>query len=379
MKYQFITATMFCVALSACGGGGGDNDEDVGPFTPVELPPATNTGGVAETDPAETVPPTTVPPTTVPPVTQPPVTQPPVTQPPVSQPPVSQPPVSQPPVSQPPVSQPPIGGSSSQSEDQLLNQGTSQSPVSAWACSVPDDTELDGLLIVLGFYGQGDGIFGLLDPDSGMVFGDQTPYTFDASGNATFITPLDDGTSLTVVLAAPVFIDGTTFTSSIGDGVDETFPTTCALIEIGTDTGTGNQPELPTTGSGDLEAQLLNAGTQANPLGGWTCEGFLFGFYGSGQGRFGAGDNFNTIQYTVTSADGIELSDGINTGSLSSIQFTGPDNFSTTFFNGEDTLGIECTRRELSLAQADSRTSGLSLLKSMQFDKSLTVDQMPRL
>ena len=67
---------------------------------------------------------------------------------------------------------------------------------------------------------------------------------------------------------------------------------------------------------------------------------------------------------------------------MSSIQFSGPDNFSTLLFGGSDTLGIDCTRDvTITLAQAEFtefRSSDQSKLKSSLFDKGLMAERMPK-
>ena len=292
-------------------------------------------------------------------------------------------PTSTQPTSTQPTSTQPTQPINSTSEDQLLNQGTSQAPGTAWACSIPNDSDF----AVLGFYGQGDGIIGALEP-SGAITGTQAPYVFDASGNATFTVQVESG-PLAIVLAAPNFIDGTNFTSGLTVGNEPRFETNCELFGL-TAAGGGSEPETgPTTGGGsggDLESRLLNSGTQANPAGGWSCEGLLLGFYGAGQGRIGQSDgngggSFNTMEYSIVGADELEIFANGVTGTMSSFQFSGPDNFSTVVFDGSDTLGLDCTRQqfELASASAESRTTDLSKLKSALSAKGLIAEQLPKL
>ena len=396
MKLQYFTATILCVALSACSSSDDGDDSPSIPTDTTSTTPA-DTNQPAETDPDETTttigqPAETDPTEATSPIDQTEGTDPGEEDPIDTNPGVGNPTETGPIETNPttPVTQPPSGGSDGQSEDQLLNQGTSESPINAWACSVPVDVLDDGSSFVFGFYGEGDGIFGILATD-GAVTGGPTAYSFGASGDAALIVEFNDGTTQTVILRAPTFTDGTSFSSSINDGGDAEFTTNCRLIQFadgadggtdtGTDTGTntGTGTGTPAADGGNLESQLLNAGTLANPAEGWTCEGFLFGFYGAGEGRIGAGSSFNIMNYVVTGADEVEISANGTIGNLLAIQFSGADNFSTDFFDGSNTFTIDCTRFELSLssAQADSTTTGLSALKSIRFDRNLAVKQMP--
>lgn len=226
-------------------------------------------------------------------------------------------------------------------EDQLLNQGNSAAPLSAWACAVPGDVDN----ILFGFFGQPDGFLGFLTPD-GDITGSGVSYTINTSGTSSFLVPLDNQL-VPFTLQVPSFTSGTQFSTTITFGTETPFQTNCELTVITPDgqPPIGSEPPAPT---GNLESQLLNRGTQASPSEGWRCEGTLFGFYGSGQGRIGQEPSFNPMQYSVTATTVIiEANDTV--GNMSDIQFSGPDNFSTLLFDGSNTLGIECTRFDLSL------------------------------
>ncbi|MDC0434076.1 hypothetical protein OAM69_00345 [bacterium] len=327
MKVQLITAAMLCVALSACSS---DSDEGgVSPFM-LDSPFTQSSGTIANTDDGET---------------------------------------GQPVTTEPPVAPVTTGTSGSQSEDQLLNIGTSQDPGTAWSCTVPEEFDDSGDEVIFGFYGEGDGIIGIFE-QSGTTQFQPVPFTFDSLGNATFTLESDDGTISTVVLGAPNFTDGTTFTSTVS-GFGDNFLSNCEILTFVGETTT-EVPEPPVTIDDSLEAQLLNAGSPAAPVDEWSCISgiVMFRFYSEGQGVISVGDESFDLQYTATGADEIEIFDGQDTGSLSSIQFTGADNFSGVFFDGEDAFDIDCTRQQApALAQADSTRTNLSLFKSIPFEK----------
>jgi len=229
--------------------------------------------------------------------------------------------------------------------------------------------------LVFGLYGQSDGLVGFLAPD-GRVSGLSAIYSVNASGDVLFLAQGNTGT-IPIILQAPNFTSGTTFTSTVTFGTDAPFDTSCGLISISPIAQDPVPTPIPT---GNLEAQLLNRGTQAAPQEGWSCEGTLLGFYGSGQGRIGRDPNFNVMEYTVNS-DTVDIRINGLSAEMSNILFSGPDNFSTLLFDGSLTLGIECTRFGLSLASASrsasEQNSVISQWKQLPHDIRLKADRMP--
>jgi len=277
--------------------------------------------------------------------------------------------------------EPPINDGPNQAvEDQLLNQGTSAEPASVWSCVVPDTQDE----LAVGIYGQSDGLVGVLSPDGVLDFLSSS-YTISAAGTVTFVSEPD-----LVILQTPDFTSGTTFTTNISldidgtPGIDGSFDTNCQLVSFSAnvpiptpDINTDPQPTPP----GNLEARLLNRGTQASPQEGWDCEGTLLGFYGSGQGRIGLSPSFNVMEYAVN-GDVVQIRANGSVGELSNILFSGPDNFSTLLFDGSNSLGIDCSRFALSLSSSSrSAFPGeifSSQWKSMVSNKQLQISNMPK-
>ena len=256
-------------------------------------------------------------------------------------------------------------------EDQLLNQGTSTAPGTAWACS--DQFTPESLLF--GYYGQADGLFGVISAINEVSFVSAS-YSIDSAGTTTFTILTADGTVL-ISLAAPAFVSGTQFFTILSVPGAQDAPVTCDLVSI----NLGGQEPTPPVADGNLQAQLLNRGTQTVPQGAWDCGELAFGFYASGQALFGLPPQFFQVQYRVEGENVILSAPGVNDASLTNIAFSGPNDFSGVFNDGVSITEVQCTRTTLTLANSqfafsqfeDSQESALSALKNLAFDKQPTV------